>query len=77
MTSGTRLMLILAGATGLVVAGVVALALKSWVVLGVLLALHAVATVVVVGYTFRRIGDSSDKPDPVTEARLDEERAGR
>jgi hypothetical protein len=35
---------------------------------------HAVGTVFVVGYTLRRAPQAGDKPDPVTEARLEEER---
>jgi hypothetical protein len=69
-------MVILFVATGIVVAGVAALALQSWLLLVVVLGLHAVATVFVVGIAWRRAGDTTDKPDPVTEARLDEERTG-
>jgi membrane protein implicated in regulation of membrane protease activity len=77
VSSGTpRLMVIIVAATGVLVAGVVALALNSWVVLGVLLVLHAIATVIVVGYTFKRVAEDEDKPDPVVEARLEEQRAG-
>jgi membrane protein implicated in regulation of membrane protease activity len=71
-----RLMVIILAATGIVVAGVVALALDSWLVLGALLVLHAIATGIVVGYTFKRVAEDEDKPDPVVEARLEEERAG-
>jgi membrane protein implicated in regulation of membrane protease activity len=67
-------MVILFVATGIVVAAVAALALNSWVLLVVVLALHAAASVVVVGMAWRRAGDTADKPDPVTEARLEEER---
>jgi hypothetical protein len=67
-------MVVLFVATGVVVAAVAALALNSWVLLVVVLALHAAATTVVIGITWRRAGDTSDKPDPVTEARLEEER---
>jgi cyanate permease len=69
-------MVIILAATGIVVAGVVALALDSWLVLGALLVLHAIATGIVVGYTFKRVAEDEDKPDPVVEARLEEERAG-
>jgi membrane protein implicated in regulation of membrane protease activity len=67
-------MVIIFAATGVVVAAVAALALESWVLLFVVLALHAVATALVVGLAWRRAGDTSDKPDAVTEARLEEER---
>ena len=33
------------------------------------------ATTVVVLYTLQRAGESGDKPDPVTEARIEEEHA--
>jgi membrane protein implicated in regulation of membrane protease activity len=68
-----RFMVILFAATGVVVAAVAALALKSWLLLFGVLALHAVATAFVVGLAWRRAGDTSDKPDPVTEARIEEE----
>jgi len=41
------------------------------------LALHLVVTTLVVSYTLRRAGDTSGKPDAVTEARVEEERATR
>src|SRR5918992_802258 len=69
-----RLMVVLFVATGVVVAAVVALALQSWWVLVVALLLHSVATVAVVGYTLRHAEETGDKPDPVTEARIEEER---
>jgi membrane protein implicated in regulation of membrane protease activity len=69
-------MVVLFVATGIVVAGVAALALQSWLLLVVVLGLHAVATLIVVAIAWRRASDTTDKPDPVTEARLDEERTG-
>jgi cyanate permease len=69
-------MVLIVAATGVVVAGVIALALNSWVALGVLLVLHAIATGIVVGYSFKRAAQDEDKPDPVVEARLEEERTG-
>jgi hypothetical protein len=69
-------MVILFVATGIVVAGVAALALQSWLLLVVVLGLHAVATVFVVGIAWRRASDTTDKPDAVTEARVEEERTG-
>ena len=67
-------MVVLFVATGVVVAGVAALALNSWLLLFAVLAIHAVATALVVGVALRRAGDTGGKPDPVTEARLEEER---
>ncbi len=69
-------MVILFVATGVVVAAVAALALKSWVLLVAVLALHGIASAVVIVTAWRRAGDTSGKPDPVTEARLEEERTG-
>ena len=71
-----RLMIILFAATGVVVAAVAALALGSWVLLVAVLAVHGVATALVVSAAWNRAGDTSGKPDPVTEARIEEERPG-
>jgi membrane protein implicated in regulation of membrane protease activity len=68
-------MIILGAATAILVAAVVLLTTRSWIALGVVMALHAVATAVVVMYALRSAADSHDKPDPVVEARLEEERA--
>jgi membrane protein implicated in regulation of membrane protease activity len=76
--SGTpRMMLVLLGATGVVVAAVAALALQSWWVLIAVLAVHATATTLVVIYTLRKAGRDYDKPDPLSEARVEDERASR
>jgi hypothetical protein len=69
-------MIILFVATGVVVAAVAALALQSWLLLVAVLAVHLLATAVVVSVAWNRAGDTSDKPDPVTEARIDEQRTG-
>jgi membrane protein implicated in regulation of membrane protease activity len=69
-------MVVLFAATGVVVAAVAALALKSWLLLFAVLALHAIASALVIGIAWRRAGDTHDKPDPVTEARIEEERTG-
>jgi hypothetical protein len=44
------------------------------VLIGVLF-LHALATIAVVAYTLQRASDTSGKPDPVTEARIEEEQS--
>jgi len=67
------MMVVLFAATGVVVAAVAALALQSWWILFAVLAIHATATVLVIAYTFRKAGESHEKPDPVTEARIEEE----
>jgi hypothetical protein len=69
-------MVILFAATGVVVAAVAALALQSWVLLVAVLAVHGLATALVVSVAWNRAGDTSGKPDPVTEARIEEERSG-
>jgi hypothetical protein len=69
-------MIILFAATGVVVAAVAALALQSWLLLVAVLAVHLLATALVVSVAWKRAGDTSDKPDPVTEARIDEQRTG-
>jgi membrane protein implicated in regulation of membrane protease activity len=70
-----KLMIVLFGVLAVVVGGVAALALGSWWVLVAVLALHALGTTVVVGYAWLRASQTGDKPDPVTEARIEEERA--
>jgi membrane protein implicated in regulation of membrane protease activity len=69
-------MVILFVATGVVVAAVAALALQSWPLLFAVLALHGIASAIVIGVAWRRAGDTRDKPDPVTEARMEERAAG-
>ena len=67
-------MIVLFVATGLVVAAVVVLLTRSWWALVAAMVVHAAATIGVVWYTLRRTGQSQDKPHPVTEARIEEER---
>ena len=69
-----RLMVALFVAAGVVVAAVLALTLESWWVLAGVVALHAIATTFLVGYALRRTLESGDKPDPVSEAHIEEER---
>jgi Flp pilus assembly protein TadB len=71
-SSRSRLMFVVFGALGIVVAGVVALVLQSWVVLVALLALHAVATAIVVATTLKTT-ENVEKPAPTTVAMLEEE----
>lgn len=70
-----RLMIVLFGALALVVGGIAALALGSWWILAGAVLLHALGSAVVIGYAALRAGEGYDKPDPVTEARLEEEEA--
>ena len=69
-------MVIIFVATGVVVAAVAALALQSWLLLVAVLLLHAIASAFVIGTAWRRAGDTRDKPDPVTEARMEEQATG-
>jgi membrane protein implicated in regulation of membrane protease activity len=61
-------------ATVLVVFGIIALATGSWWALIIPLVLHLIGSVLVISGVFKRL-QQGDKPDPVTEARLDEEGA--
>jgi membrane protein implicated in regulation of membrane protease activity len=65
-------MIVLFGALALVVGAVAALALNNWWILIVVMALHLLASAVVLGYAWLRVSESYDKPDPVTEARIEE-----
>ena len=71
-----RMLVLMTFATALVLGGIFTLATHSWWALLVPVALHALGTVVVVGAVFKRT-EEGDKPDPVTQARLDDERANR
>jgi len=65
-------MIVLAGSAALVVAAIALLGTgEAWLLVPVLLLL-GVATVFVVRYAQARAGEG-DKPDPVTEARIDEQ----
>jgi membrane protein implicated in regulation of membrane protease activity len=74
MTGNPRMLLLMSLATALVVGGILVLATDSWWALVVPLALHAIGSFLVLSGVFKRI-EQGDKPDPVTEARLEEERA--
>lgn len=74
MTGNPRLLVLMTFATVLVVGGIAALATGSWLALAIPVVLHLIATVVVISGVFKRL-DEGDKPDPVTAARLDDQRA--
>ena len=74
MTGNPRLLVIITLATALMVGAIIALATGKWWTIAIPLVLHGLTTVVVVSGVFKRM-DQGDKPDPVTEARLDEEGA--
>jgi hypothetical protein len=72
MSSGSRLLVGFTFAMFVVIGGIVSLATGSWWFLILAIALHLFGTVVVLGTIGSRLRQQ-DKPDPVTEARMDEE----
>ncbi len=74
MRDSPRLLVVFTAATALVVGVVAALATDNWIFLPVAIAVHVTATALVMMAIVPRLRDA-DKPDPVTEARLDEEGA--
>lgn len=75
MGSGSpRLLVIFTAATALVVGLIAALFTDNWIFLPLALGIHAIGTVAVLMTIAPRLKDE-DKPDPVTEARLEEEGA--
>ena len=74
MTGSPRLLVIFTAATALIVGAIAALATDSWIFLPAAVGIHAVGTAFVMLAIWPRLKDE-DKPDPLTEARLDEEGA--
>lgn len=73
--SGTpRQLIIVTAAVALIVGVVAALGTGEWLLLPAVMAVHALASALVVGYTLRTASQSEDKPDPVTQARQEEQR---
>ena len=68
------MLVIFTAATALVVGLVAALATDNWIFLPVAMGVHVLASVLVLMVIWPRRKDA-DKPDPVTEARLEEEGA--
>ena len=73
MTSGSRLLVLFTLAVAIVVGAVVSLATGSWWFLILAIAVHAIATTLVLTSIRGRLRQE-DKPDPVTEARLVDEK---
>jgi membrane protein implicated in regulation of membrane protease activity len=67
-----RLMILIFGALALMVGVIASLTLESWWILVVVMAVHGVLSAIVIGYAFRKAASTGDKPDPVTEARIEE-----
>jgi membrane protein implicated in regulation of membrane protease activity len=74
MSSGTRLLVIFTLGAAIVVGAVVSLITGSWWFLALALAIHCIATFLVMGAIGSRLRQQ-EVEDPVTEARLAEERA--
>ncbi len=68
------MLVIFSGATVAVVGVIAALATDNWIFLPIAIAVHAIGSVLVLMAIAPRLKDE-DKPDPVTEARLEEEGA--
>jgi membrane protein implicated in regulation of membrane protease activity len=66
-------MIVIFGALALMVGVIASLALESWWVLVAVMAVHGLLSALVVGYTLRQTEKTGDKPDPVTEARIEAE----
>jgi len=67
-------MIVVAAVTAFVLAAMAVLLFKSWWALGIALAAHGLGTTTVVIYALRRADRTGDKPDPINEARLEEEK---
>ena len=67
-----KLMVLIFGALALMVGVIASLALESWWILVAVMVIHGLLSAVVVGYTLRKT-EAGDKPDPVTEARIESE----
>ena len=68
-----RLMIVIFGALALMVGVIASLALESWWILVAVMAVHATASAVVIGYALQQADQTGDKPDPVTQARIEEQ----
>jgi hypothetical protein len=66
------MLVIFTAATVVVVGLIIGLATDNWIFLPIAIAVHAIGTFLVLGAIAPRLKDE-DKPDPVTEARLEEE----
>ena len=72
MDSSSRLLVIFTAATAVVVGVIAALFTDNWIFLPLALGAHAAGTALVLMAIVPKLKDE-DKPDPVTEARLEEE----
>ena len=72
MFGNPKLLLWVTLAGAVIVAGILVLATGEWWTLFIPLVLHGVGTGLVTAGVFKVLGER-DKPDPVTQARMDEE----
>jgi hypothetical protein len=72
MSGNPRLLLLMTFLTALVVGGIAALANRQMVGARAPPVLHGIGTVAVVSGVFKRL-EQGEKPDPVTDSRLDDE----
>jgi membrane protein implicated in regulation of membrane protease activity len=66
-------MILIFGALALMVGVIASLALESWWILVAVMVVHGLISALVVGYTLRQTEKTGGKPDPVTEARIEDE----
>ena len=72
MSGSPKMLLWMTFGAALVAGGLIVLITGEWWTLLIPVLLHGVATALVLGGVFKVIGER-DKPDPVTQARIDEE----
>ena len=70
------MMILIFGALAFTVGAIASLALGTWLILVAVMVVHALASAVVIGYAWHQAGKSVDKPDPLTEARIEQEDDG-
>jgi membrane protein implicated in regulation of membrane protease activity len=68
-----RMMVLIFGAFALMVGVIASLTLESWWILVGVMVVHGLASAAVIGYTLRQTDKTGGKPDPVTEARIEDE----
>lgn len=74
MQGNPRMLTFFSLAAGLIIVAIVSLATKSWIVFAIAIAIHFSISVVALRPVTRALAQQ-EKPGPVEEARLDEERA--
>ena len=74
MSGNPRMLIVFTLAAAIVVGAIVALATGYWWAIGIALAAHFTGTFFVIRVIFNRV-DQADKPDPLSEVRLEDERA--